>query len=138
MRSMGASMAGFQHLVGYHDECERTTRATLGDPAFQEAFQRGEDLEDAVAFALEERPHAAAPTRSAPRKPKPDSARLTRREREIAGFIARGMSNREIAETLVIAPRTAETHVANILSKLGFTSRAQVSSWVAENRDDRS
>ena len=45
-----------------------------------------------------------------------------------------GLSNKEIAETLVISPRTAEGHVARLLDKLGFTSRARVAAWVAEQR----
>jgi hypothetical protein len=45
---------------------------------------------------------------------------------QIAELIAEGMSNREIAERLVISVRTAETHAQNILLKLGFRSRAQI------------
>jgi len=59
---------------------------------------------------------------------------LTRREREIAGLLAEGLTNKEIAARLVISQRTAETHVDHILSKLGMTSRAQVASWVAEHQ----
>ena len=40
------------------------------------------------------------------------------------------MSNKEIADTLVISRRTAETHVEHILTKLGFTSRTQIATWV--------
>jgi DNA-binding NarL/FixJ family response regulator len=54
---------------------------------------------------------------------------LTERERQVAGLIARGRSNREIAKTLVVSERTVETHVGNILSKLGFDSRAQIAAW---------
>jgi DNA-binding NarL/FixJ family response regulator len=57
--------------------------------------------------------------------------RLTRREAEVASLIAQGRTNRQIAEELVIALRTADTHVERILGKLGFTSRAQVAAWVA-------
>jgi ATP/maltotriose-dependent transcriptional regulator MalT len=57
---------------------------------------------------------------------------LTERERAVAALIARGKSNREIADSLVVAPRTIETHVHSILSKLGFTSRAQIAVWAAE------
>jgi DNA-binding NarL/FixJ family response regulator len=62
---------------------------------------------------------------------------LTAREREIASLIARGLSNRGIADELVISPATAARHVANIFTKLGFTSRAQVAVWAAqrESRD---
>ena len=57
---------------------------------------------------------------------------LTQRERAVAALIARGKSNREIADLLVVAPRTIETHVHSILSKLGFNSRAQIAVWAAE------
>jgi DNA-binding NarL/FixJ family response regulator len=69
--------------------------------------------------------------------PVPDDggpARLTRREREITALIAQGLSNKEIAARLVIATRTAESHVENILTKLGFASRAQVAAWYIERR----
>jgi predicted ATPase/DNA-binding CsgD family transcriptional regulator len=58
---------------------------------------------------------------------------LTPREREVAGLLLRGMSNRQIAEDLVITERTAETHVCRILSKLGLDSRAQIAAWVIDN-----
>lgn len=58
---------------------------------------------------------------------------LTRREREVIALIARGVSNRGIAETLVISERTAENHVANILGKLGCTSRAQAAAYAVEH-----
>jgi len=50
-------------------------------------------------------------------------AALTPREQEVLRLLAEGCSNREIAEALYIAPRTASTHVGNILQKLGLTSR---------------
>jgi non-specific serine/threonine protein kinase len=49
----------------------------------------------------------------------------------VAVLVAQGKSNPEIATTLVVGNRTAQTHVANILRKLGCTSRAQVAAWVA-------
>jgi predicted ATPase/DNA-binding NarL/FixJ family response regulator len=57
---------------------------------------------------------------------------LTVRELEIAGLVARGLSNRGIAAELTISPATAARHVANIFGKLGFSSRAQVAAWAAE------
>jgi DNA-binding CsgD family transcriptional regulator/tetratricopeptide (TPR) repeat protein len=60
-------------------------------------------------------------------------ALLSRREREVAALVARGMTNREIARTLFLSERTAENHVQHILTKLGFGSRAQIAAWaVAE------
>jgi len=61
--------------------------------------------------------------------------RLTRRERQIAELVAAGLSNRDIAGRLVVSQRTAEGHVEHILTKLGFSSRAQIAAWVVENRD---
>ena len=57
---------------------------------------------------------------------------LTEREREIAALIAAGRSNAAIGEALVISERTVETHVTNILGKLGFASRAQIATWATE------
>jgi len=47
----------------------------------------------------------------------------------VAALVAQGLTNQEIARRLVVAPRTAETHIENILQKLGFRSRAQIASW---------
>ena len=57
---------------------------------------------------------------------------LTPREREVATLVARGMTNREIADALIIGQRTADTHVSNILGKLGFANRSQLAAWVVE------
>jgi predicted ATPase/DNA-binding CsgD family transcriptional regulator len=59
---------------------------------------------------------------------------LTAREQQIALLITRGLSNRAIADELVISPATAARHVANILGKLGLSSRAQVAAWTADRR----
>ena len=65
-----------------------------------------------------------------------DGAPLTPRELQVARLIAGGRSNKEIAAELVISQRTAEDHVEHILTKLGFTSRAQVAAWVAASQPD--
>ena len=57
---------------------------------------------------------------------------LTARELAVAELVARGMTNREIAATLVISVRTVQGHLEHILRKLGFGSRAQVAVWVAQ------
>jgi non-specific serine/threonine protein kinase len=59
---------------------------------------------------------------------------LTRREREVAALIAGGLTNREIAERLVISEMTADSHVSHILRKLRFRSRAQVATWAVAHR----
>ena len=62
-------------------------------------------------------------------------AELTARELEIAAAITRGLSNKAIGDELGIATTTVARHVANIMGKLGFTSRLQVARWAAERAD---
>jgi DNA-binding NarL/FixJ family response regulator len=57
---------------------------------------------------------------------------LTAREREVATLIARGLSNRALADALVLSERTIAKHVENILSKLGVASRTQIATWAVE------
>ncbi|OLB57729.1 MAG: hypothetical protein AUF64_05450 [Chloroflexi bacterium 13_1_20CM_54_36] len=57
---------------------------------------------------------------------------LTERERAVAALIARGKSNREIADELGVTPGTIQTHVSSILSKLHFSSRTQIAVWAME------
>jgi DNA-binding NarL/FixJ family response regulator len=56
---------------------------------------------------------------------------LTPRERQIAELVARGLTNRQIADVLHLAERTAENHVQHILTKLGFQNRSQIAAWAA-------
>jgi non-specific serine/threonine protein kinase len=131
-RSMGSALAGLPYLAVPHEECVLRIRRRLGDGDYEDAYVAGVELgpDAAVEFARGGAPasHRAGPVT-------PDDDPLTRREREIADLVARGMSNKEIAATLVIAQRTAETHVEHILSKLGFNRRAQIAVWAAGRRD---
>jgi len=77
-----------------------------------------------LGFPEEVTAPAPSPTRAA-------RTQLTAREREVAALVAAGLSNKEIAEKLVISERTAEGHVERILGKLGFRSRSQIASWQA-------
>ncbi len=126
-RSIGARLSGYGHLAGYHDECVERTRQALGDETYERLVAHGARLafEPSLAYGFQEKERVERPAR------RDDGPRLTRREWEIARLVAQGHSNREIASALVIAQRTAESHVENILVKLGFTSRAQIAAWVA-------
>src|SRR2546422_3876212 len=69
-----------------------------------------------------------------PTAPAPPQARgLTKREREILALVAEGMSNREIAERLVLSPETVKSHVAAILEKLGVSDRTQAAIHAVRN-----
>jgi DNA-binding CsgD family transcriptional regulator len=61
------------------------------------------------------------------------SGPLTAREFEVARLIAEGATNREIAERLIIAPKTASAHVEHILAKLGVSRRAEIAAWVSRS-----
>jgi DNA-binding NarL/FixJ family response regulator len=63
---------------------------------------------------------------------------LTRRELEVAAHVADGRSNKAIAEELVISPATVARHIANIMAKLGFRSRAQIAAWTVDRRSTAS
>ena len=130
--SIGNSLATIMpDLVCDHDYAVAANRAALGDQAYAAAFRRGKQMP--LAQVLDQAENTRRSTRSA----HPDAggvSSLTSREKEVAGLLAQGLSNKAIAKSLVIAQRTAETHVANVLMKLGLTSRSQVAAWVAEQR----
>ena len=60
-----------------------------------------------------------------------DFVTLSEREREVLQCIANGLSSKQCAQELGIAPRTIERHVENLLAKLGVHSRTQVAVWMA-------
>jgi non-specific serine/threonine protein kinase len=108
------------------------TRA-IGPRALDAAFARGRamTIDDGIAFAVQDKP---APKPAPPPKSASDGA-LTRRQREIARLIADDLTNRQIADRLFLSERTVETHITNILNKLGLNSRVQLSRWIAELPD---
>ncbi len=126
----GSFVSMLPNLLVYHEEFTRGSREMLGARAFEAARQEGAAMSfDAAAdFALGERAEATAP-------PVRSGGKLTKRERQVADLVARGLTNRAIAARLVISPRTADGHVEHILTKLGFTSRAQIAAWAAEQAE---
>lgn len=122
-RSVGPQLFDSTFFNASHDICAKLAINALGAKTYAAAHAKGERLalDDVVARATGER---------APRKQSP----VTPRELEVAELVAEGLSNREIAEKLVVSKRTADAHVGHILAKLGFTSRAQIATWVTERR----
>jgi len=130
-RSLGVLRVGSHHYQRQSQAATARARVDLGDEAFEAAIQDGWKLspEEAFHYALEPE-RVPAPEPAQPAQPSP----LTPRERQVAQLIADGLSNKQIAVRLVIAQRTAESHVENILAKLGFTSRTQIAAWVARRQ----
>ena len=113
-----------------------TARRMLGTAAFAAAWAEGRTLStdqaaDCGLAVLKAAPATVTPVDVTPRvAPSPP---LTPREREVAALVARGLTNRQIGEALVIAERTADAHIGHILTKLGFRSRAQIGAWAVEH-----
>lgn len=106
----------------------------LGEDTLRAAQMAGRDLtpEQVIAAALSQEmpsiPRASAETGVRAVSPGP----LSVREHEIAGLITEGLSNRHIAERLLVSKRTVDAHVRHILDKLELNTRAQVSAWFTE------
>jgi NarL family two-component system response regulator LiaR len=76
-------------------------------------------------------PEATRHLLQATTRPEPSSERLTGREQEVLALVARGMTNRQIADTLTISEKTVSVHVSNMLSKIGVASRTQAALYAA-------
>ena len=128
---LGASAAAAVFAEGREMTVETAARYALGSQ--QGTAVPGPRVGGEPAWADPARLAAAAGPRHEPganhRSPSP----LTPREHEIVLLIAQGLSNKQIADELVISPATAARHVANILAKLGFSSRTQVASWATRH-----
>ena len=125
--------AALRHVVADHERCVRRARHALGDDAYEAARRRGLGLgaEEVAELALGPDHEHRGPPGGPPATDTDASTPLTRREQQVAELVARGLSNREIAAALVVSQRTAEAHVGNILTKLGFGTRAQIAAWAA-------
>ncbi|CUR57795.1 putative Transcriptional regulator, LuxR family [metagenome] len=125
LSELGAALYAF--LQPHHEHYVQRLTAALGERRFESAFAEGATLTIDRAIALVTAPDPAL--RRPARPERPDG--LTPREAEIATMVAQGMTNRGIAETLVISPRTVETHVEHVLAKLGLVARGQVAPRLA-------
>jgi non-specific serine/threonine protein kinase len=113
-------------------------RSWVEEAAFQAAWEEGRAMteEQAIGYALSEEEEREPPTLVAVPEQQPPrdepTERLTTREQEVALLVARGLTNRRIAQELSISERTVENHIGKIFKKLGFSSRSQIAAWVTQ------
>ncbi|WP_344855790.1 ATP-binding protein [Amycolatopsis ultiminotia] len=121
--SVGMQLYGSSHWLEQRTRFERQARDRLGDNGYDAAFRRGQEMprREVLDFALG--------VRAGVNRARPCETGLSRREAEVAELVADGLTNREIAQKLVISHRTVEGHVEHILDKLGLSRRAQVAQW---------
>jgi DNA-binding CsgD family transcriptional regulator len=128
---IAVALGGFYQNQGRQEEAEQafsTARALIEELAadVSDEHVQMQFLSQATAMLPEKR--SVTPNRAA----RQAFGGLTAREREVAALIAQGKINREIAEDLVVSERTVESHVSNIMFKLGVQSRRQIRAWAVE------
>jgi predicted ATPase/DNA-binding CsgD family transcriptional regulator len=118
-----------------HDRSVTVIVHAIGEKAFDSAFAQGRamTIDEGVAFAIADK----QTPKPAPSAKAASDTELTRRQLEIAGLIAEDLTNRQIAARLFLSERTVETHITNMLNKLGLNSRIQLSRWLAELPETR-
>jgi DNA-binding CsgD family transcriptional regulator len=124
LRALGQA----QQRLGFRKEARHSFAAARQIVGVLAATIDAADLRDQfVRTALATLPEELPPTQQ--RTEAERFGGLTERERAVAALIAQGKSNQEIATALVVSKRTVETHVSNVMAKLGATSRAHVVAW---------
>jgi non-specific serine/threonine protein kinase len=129
---VGASLAPMRGAM--RDRWLAPVRQALGAETTTLALEAGRDMavEQALALALAAT-EAPGTLGGPPVRATHEVAGLSPREREVAALLALGLSNRQIAQRLVVTQRTVAAHIEHLLNKLGFASRHQVGAWADEH-----
>jgi predicted ATPase/class 3 adenylate cyclase/DNA-binding CsgD family transcriptional regulator/Tfp pilus assembly protein PilF len=127
---------------GEYEEAIAAARARMGLARFETAWETGQTMpleqviEQAMAYKVPETPPLAAVAEEPPpEKPKgvyPGG--LTAREVEVLRLVAQGLTNAQVAEKLIMAPRTVNVHLTSIYSKLEVTSRTAAARFAMEQK----
>jgi non-specific serine/threonine protein kinase len=122
--------------MSHHQQFLERVSRILDEATFAERWSDGRSMasDQAIALALAMDVAASSSTVTADRSrvTRPPGG-LTQREVEVASLIAQGCTNRQIASDLIVAQGTVANHIAHILDKLGFHSRAQIAAWAVEH-----
>jgi len=115
-----------------HRQAVDDARGALGEAGYLTAYAAGIDMtrDEVVDYAVDAQRPAARPV-----APPVSSGPLSRRELEVAGLVADGATNAQVAARLFISERTVESHLASIFNKLGVDTRLQVARWFASTRE---
>jgi DNA-binding CsgD family transcriptional regulator len=135
LEQLGASRAPAD--VTFAQSYRDSTMAKLGRARVESADAAGRSMSLDQLVSLGQPDATGSPTPFTLERSNVDAEqptdRLTAREREVVALLADGVSNREIAERLVISESTAQVHVKRILSKLRLSSRSRVAAWVHQH-----
>jgi non-specific serine/threonine protein kinase len=121
------SLSAWPLRVSQLDEACKRARSRLGAKKSESAWNNGLTMSTARAMEY------AVGEEKAQAQTSPELLLLSRREREVVALVASGMTNKQIADRLFIAERTAEGHVERIRNKLGVRSRTEVATWAVEH-----
>jgi non-specific serine/threonine protein kinase len=126
LRSIPLSL--FEPFRDAHEHATAFARNALGEARYLAAYTAGLDMtrNDVVDYALEVRRPGGRPA-----SPPASDGPLSHREMEVAGLVADGATNAQVAARLFISERTVESHLASIFNKLGVDTRLQVARWFA-------
>jgi Predicted ATPase len=128
----GCQMMGFPKLIVQRERCQRLVDRHLSAQAIRQARSHGKRVNQFALYALVRGDSAF----NSDDDVLASSSLLTRREEEVAELVGRGLTNREIADVLVIGRRTVETHVARILAKTSSANRSQLAAKLARRDTD--
>jgi predicted ATPase/DNA-binding CsgD family transcriptional regulator len=106
-------------------------RAAMGAETFDAEYAAGRTLDLTQVMAALGHQDAAAGPRRVAAEPGETATALTPRELDVLKLVAQGLSNSDIARRLVLSEHTVHRHLANILRKLGLSSRAAAAAWGA-------
>lgn len=134
LSALRRALAGWRELDAAYEAAR--TRMLIAAACRAVGDDDGAEMELAGAIAVFDRLNAvrdgAAARAGLHLAPRPSSG-LTSREEEVLAHIAKGLTNRQIAERLVVSEKTVATHVGHILTKLGLPSRAAATAYAYEH-----